>query len=301
MNENKLQEAAYQVNDASLLHLRETENGCQYEAFDIASRERLGSGVIAKEDIADSPARSSLAAFREKAMDKLGMDGGKIAPVSVNMLGDYMKSNVYRRKLFEPETLPKDDIRFVNSRYQEQFRIPDGGCIKVEYPDRQFSVKCERIDDYHLYAGNEVFHIAQFAELMERNNGKIQPEPESAATEMGWRLGSSRYLTVKSCEDGWQFNVYDDKFKETASGVLDKPQIPINEARNEIMASQKMSGRSMTVLGYGFITEKAGEKAAQAEKQTEKRESVLGQLSALKSGTKEHKAPAPSKNREASL
>ena len=41
------------------------------------------------------------------------------------------------------------NIRFINSSYDELFRIPDGGKIKVDFPDRSFISPCKYIDDYH--------------------------------------------------------------------------------------------------------------------------------------------------------
>ena len=289
MNDTPKQEAAYQVNDASILHLQETDDGCRYAAFDMASKTLLGEGTIPQDAISDSSARSSLAAFREKVLDSLGMDGGKIAPVSVRMLEPYRESQVHLRMIFKPETLPQKDIRFIDSSYKDLFRLPDGGSVTVQYPDRQFSARCEHIDPYHTRVGTEVFHICQFAELLERNHGTVQPEPESMASEMGWRLGINRYLTLQSNEDGWKFNFYDDKFKEMAMGTLEKPELSINEARNAVMADQRMRGRTMTKLGFEFIEERA-DKARQ-----ESRESVIGKLDTMKSGAGDRQAPAPRK------
>ena len=44
-------------------------------------------------------------------------------------------------------------IRFINSRYDTLFRIPDGGTVEVQFPDRKFSAKCEYIDDYRRDGG----------------------------------------------------------------------------------------------------------------------------------------------------
>ena len=68
------------------------------------------------------------------------------------------------------------DIRFINSQYDELFRIHDGGQIHVEKPEGgSFDATCEYIDDYHTRVNNRVFHICEFAELMERNNWTYEP------------------------------------------------------------------------------------------------------------------------------
>lgn len=67
-------------------------------------------------------------------------------------------------------------IRFIDSHYNEQFRIPDGGQIKITRSDGSISVRvCRYIDDYHVYIGSQVFHICEFAELTQKNGDKVSP------------------------------------------------------------------------------------------------------------------------------
>lgn len=68
------------------------------------------------------------------------------------------------------------EIRFVDSKYKELFRIPDGGSITIKYRNGDTENRvCKYIDDYHLYVGNNCFHICEFAELMERNGSTYTP------------------------------------------------------------------------------------------------------------------------------
>lgn len=296
MNDMNFNEACYKVDDAFLLHLKEAEDGCHYAAFDAASRQKIGDGVIAWRDIEGSSARSDFAAFREAAVDAVGLDGGRIAEVSVNMLENFRDSEIRRRKIWEPETLPQKDIRVIDSSYNEQFRIPDGGCLQITYSDREFSVKCEHIDPYHSYYGSEVFHICQFAEIVEKNGGIIQPEPELMADEAAWKLGWRNYLTVEASEDGWDYTIYDEKFGLVDGGLLDNPSLSMNEARDEILSMHNMEHRSLYREDFDTVKEKAAHR--EAETIGEKRESVLGQLSALKSTQKEASVPAPARKKD---
>ena len=34
------------------------------------------------------------------------------------------------------------DIRFIDSHYKDLFRIPDGGCVQIQYPDETFVNPC---------------------------------------------------------------------------------------------------------------------------------------------------------------
>lgn len=77
------------------------------------------------------------------------------------------------------------DIRFIDSHYKDLFRLPDGGSIRITFSDGESVVrKCSYIDEYHTLIGNNVFHICQFAELMERNGSIYKPEPESVVGQL---------------------------------------------------------------------------------------------------------------------
>ena len=301
-------EAVYLVDRSSLLHLKEVQGGdFEYTVFDRQTRQKTAEGKISLDDVLDGidPTHDHLAAARAAAIGAAGLQSGPlggsdVAQVGLTSLKDFPKSDIYRRSIWEPETLPKDDIRFINSSYDEQFRLPNGGKIEVEYPDRTFSAKCEYIDDYHTYVGSEVYHICQFAEVLERGGGVCRPEPVLDAEQAAWKIGWRAYLAVECGAGHWDYHLYDEKFNETKSGELEVVGCSINEVRDMVLAENKLGSRSMTPTDYGMLMDKAAMRTQEA--QAEKRESVLGQLSTLKSSAKEHPAPAPAKKRdEASL
>ena len=301
-------EAVYLVDRSSLLHLKEVQGGdFEYTVFDRQTRQKTAEGKISLDDVLDGidPTHDHLAAARAAAIGEAGLQSGPlggsdVAQVGLTSLKDFRDSDIRRRSIWEPETLPKDDIRFINSGYEEQFRIPDGGTIQVEYPDRTFSAKCEYIDDYHTYVGSEVYHICQFAEVLERGGGVCRPEPELDAEQAAWKIGWNAYLAVECGAGHWDYHLYDEKFNETKGGELEVVGCSINEVRDMVLAENKLGSRSMTPTDYGMLMDKAAMREQEA--QAEKRESVLGQLSALKSSAKEHPSPAPAKKRdEASL
>lgn len=301
-------EAVYLVDRSSLLHLKEVQGGdFEYTVFDRQTRQKTAEGRISLDDVLDGidPTHDHLAAARAAAIGAAGLQSGPlggsdVAQVGLTSLKDFRDSDIRRRSIWEPETLPKDDIRFINSSYDEQFRLPNGGKIEVEYPDRTFSAKCEYIDDYHTYVGSEVYHICQFAEVLERGGGVCRPEPVLDAEQAAWKIGWRAYLAVECGAGHWDYHLYDEKFNETKSGELEVVGCSINEVRDMVLAENKLGSRSMTPTDHGMLMDKAAMRAQEA--QAEKRESVLGQLSALKSSAKEHPAPAPVKKRdEASL
>ena len=81
-------------------------------------------------------------------------------------------------------------IRFIDSRYNELFRIADGGKINIRYAGGdQKDYVCRYIDEYHTEVGYNLYHICQFAENMERCGSEYTPvetapvEPEPVQTE----------------------------------------------------------------------------------------------------------------------
>ena len=294
-------EAVYLVDRSSLLHLKEVQGGdFAYTVFDRQTRQKTAEGRISLDDVLDGidPTHGHLAAARAAAIGAAGLQSGPlggsdVAQVGLTSLKDFRDSDIRRRSIWEPETLPKDDIRFINSGYEEQFRIPDGGTIQVEYPDRTFSAKCEYIDDYHTYVGSEVYHICQFAEVLERGGGVCRPEPVLDAEQAAWKIGWNAYLAVECGAGHWDYHLYDEKFNETKSGELEVVGCSINEVRDMVLFENKLERRSMTPTDHGMLMEKAAMREQEA--QAEKRESVLGQLSALKSGQKDKPSPAPEK------
>ena len=70
----------------------------------------------------------------------------------------------------------KKYIRFINSDYETLFHIPDGGRIRITYPDREPAERvCRFIDEYHTAVGNCHYHICEFAERMEQIGAKYEP------------------------------------------------------------------------------------------------------------------------------
>ena len=78
-------------------------------------------------------------------------------------------------------------IRFIDSRYRELFHIADGSKITItDAMGEKSEHTCRYIDEYHTEIGGCLYHICQFAELMERNGSvyePIQEQPEKVRIE----------------------------------------------------------------------------------------------------------------------
>lgn len=66
----------------------------------------------------------------------------------------------------------KKRIRFIDSHYHTLFSIADGDSIEIVYPDGKREERvCTYIDEYHTQVGVRVFHICEFAEIIEKMVG----------------------------------------------------------------------------------------------------------------------------------
>lgn len=173
------------------------------------------------------------------------------------------------------------DIRFIDSHYRDLFRIPDGGTIQVHYSDDSVVIKpCKFIDEYHTQIGNNVFHICQFAELLERKGNYCQAEPEIMGDEAAWQVGRDRYLAIQTCEDGYDYTLFDKEFHEIDGGQLDNPELSMLEARAEILERFGLQMRELRAMLYKDVMEECfevGRLAAVVEPPVE-RKSVVEQL-----------------------
>ena len=164
-------------------------------------------------------------------------------------------------------------IRFINSSYDTLFRIPDGGTVEVQFPDRKFSAKCEYIDDYHTLVGDSVFHICEFAEMVEHQHGSVRPEPETELDQAAWQLGHREYLAIQRTDSGFDYTIYSKNFKLMDGGQLDAPELNMKQAREQILEMHGLVWRNRRAVPFDEVMEKA--EAVQA--------SVLDQLQDLKS------------------
>ena len=194
-------EALYLVDNESYLHLKEMEAGFAYEAFDKTTGAAQYTGLITYEDMLENPIRNPLACARVMAIQEIGFKGEVVSGVALRTLDQIKDARRAYRKAHRED--PHDhSIRFITSNYDELFRIPDGGNVKIDYPDRSFIAPCEYIDDYHTRIGGEVYHICQFAEILERGDGKASPEPELLKDQAAWQVGHREYLSIHATDDG---------------------------------------------------------------------------------------------------
>ena len=200
-------EAVYLINDERYLHLRENGAGVGFATYNKVTGEPLESGQISEKNLPPD-GRNTIPAARNWYLFELSDDDRKaIQQESVKILENIPQAGIGRRRIWEPETLPKD-IRLINSHYDDLYRIPDGGVIQVDYPDgRSFTARVEHLDDYHFDMGGlgNVFHICQFAEQMERCHNTVlpltPPLPEKCFTV---QPSSGELIAIERYKPGYQ-------------------------------------------------------------------------------------------------
>ena len=67
-------------------------------------------------------------------------------------------------------------IRFIKPDYTTLFRIEDFDKVRITfYNGDSVDYTCRYIDEYHVEVGSNLYHICQFAEIMQRNGNKVIP------------------------------------------------------------------------------------------------------------------------------
>ena len=72
-----------------------------------------------------------------------------------------------------------------------------------------------------------MFHICQFAEVMERNGASYYPEIQTQDEAGAWELGGKGYIAIQSCDDGWDYTLYHSDYSVMDSGQIDAPELTI--------------------------------------------------------------------------
>ncbi|MGN1051558.1 MAG: hypothetical protein ACI4QE_04590, partial [Acutalibacteraceae bacterium] len=130
-------------------------------------------------------------------------------------------------------------IRFITPHYREIFRIPDGDKIRITLSGGERVDKvCRYIDDYHTEVGDRLYHICEFAEIMERNGSKVIPLRSSLPERCYNVLPSDgRLIIITKGESGYtdvnDSNNTPEKNKELADGH--NSEMGVTKAQAEAM------------------------------------------------------------------
>ena len=252
-------EAVYLLNEQTYLHLRENLAGVGYEVFDKSSPLPVEEGQIPREALGNSQRRieTARAYYLAEHQDK---PVGRIQNVAVTTLEKF-RSGVRRRRNLAPRSLPDNDVRFIDPMYNELFRMPDGGVVKMTYPDgHQRSEVVEYLDDYHMRIGSAVQHICEFAERMARSHATVEPEPLTQQDYRVWNLEYDFYLTVQENNGLWEYALYQGDCSLLERGKLDAPELMIEEVRDEIVYTHNLGKNACISLSPEEFAQKLADR-----------------------------------------
>ena len=255
-------EALYLINGDRFLHLRENGAGVGFATYDCATGAPLESGQISKQNLPPD-GRNAIPAARNWYLFELSSDDRKaIQEVSLQHLDTIPQSGVRRRRIWDDPTIPRDDVRFINSHYDDLYRIPNHGVVQVDRSDgSSYTARVEHLDDYHFDLGEygNVYHICQFGEMMERTGSTAYPEIQTQDEQGAWELGGKGYLAVQSCEDGWDYTLYHSDYSVIDGGQIDAPELTIQEVREQILEAHHMEKGRRLLQDYDAVMDKVAE------------------------------------------
>lgn len=244
-------EAVYLLNGETYLHLQENGAGVGFATYNKVTGEPLESGQISEKNLPPD-GWNAIPAARNWYLFALSNDPRKvIQEESPAVLENIPASGVRRRRIWEPETIPPD-VRLINSHYDDLHRISDG---------RSYTARVEHLDEYHFDLGGlgNVYHICQFAEVMEKNHANFYPEIQTQDEQGAWELGGKGYLAIQSCEDGWDYTLYHSDFSAMDGGQLDAPELTIQEAREQILEAHHMEKGRRLLQDYDLVMDRAAD------------------------------------------
>ena len=273
-------EAVYLINNERYLHLRENDAGVGFATYNKITGEPLESGQISEKNLPPD-GRNMMAAARNWYLFELSDDPRKAIQLeSVQILENIPQAGIGRRRIWEPETIPPD-VRLINNHYDNLYRIPDGGIIQIDRSDgASCTARVERIDDYHVDIGGlgDIYHICQFAEIIERSGGTAYPEIQTQDEQGAWAFGSTGCIAIQSTDEGWGYTLYYRDFSVMDSGQVDAPELTIQEVREQILEAHHMEKGRRLLQDYDVVMEKAAEAE---ELGLNQRHSTLEKLAAL--------------------
>lgn len=249
-------EALYLINGDRFLHLRENGAGVGFATYDCATGEPQEFGQISKQNLPPD-GQNAIPAARNWYLFELSSDDRKaIQEVSLQHLDTIPQSGVRRRRIWDDPTIPRDDVRLINSHYDDLYRVPNHSVIQIDRSDgSSYTARVEHLDDYHFDLGEygNVYHICQFGEIMERNGSTAYPEIQTQNEQGAWELSGKGYLAIQSCEDGWDYTIYHSDFSVMDGGQLDEPELTIQEVREEILEAHHMTYDEKKTAGERLI------------------------------------------------
>lgn len=157
----------------------------------------------------------------------------------------------YRRNRFDRHMKQAEKgICFITPEHKEKFRVPDGERIQITTSGAGTRVNTARyVDDCHFEVVTDydsyLYHIHEFAEWLERHEGKVIPLRSTLPDKCYSVLpNGDEIITIKKGEDGYY---HTDKYghdREAAQAIVDEynGQLGVSKAQEAAMLAGSMFG-----------------------------------------------------------
>ena len=111
--------------------------------------------------------------------------------------------------------------------------------------------------------------------------------------EAAWQVGRDRYLAIQTCEDGYDYTLFDKEFHEIDGGQVDNPELSMLEARAEILEEFGLQMRELRAVVYEDVMEQSFgvDRRAEVVELPVERKSVVEQLQTAEKFASPGKAP----------
>lgn len=137
-------------------------------------------------------------------------------------------------------------IRFISPKYDDLFRLKDGDRIRISRPDMpDHEYTCRYIDEAHVEVGGDIYHICQFAEMMERNCGTVIPLRSSLPEQCySTLLDTGKVVILKRGETGYYNTDVPYASLEASQALVDEynQKLGVSKAQHEAMKAGSMFG-----------------------------------------------------------
>ena len=148
-------------------------------------------------------------------------------------------------------------IRFITPHYDEKFRVADGDSVRIRCQDgRVLDRVCRYIDECHVEVGtgwDNLYHICQFAEMMERNGNSVIPLRNSLPVVCYGKVPEKRAIVMfERGFDGYRSASYVTKGRTS--------QKLVDELNSEMGVSKAQAAAMLAGATQGWATPAADPK-----------------------------------------
>lgn len=140
----------------------------------------------------------------------------------------------------------KQGIRFITPHYQTLFRLEDGEKVRIRHSDgKSNDYTCRYIDQTHCEVGSNLYHICEFAEIMEGCGNVVVPLRSSLPERCYATLPSNgRLIVITKGEKGYTdvSNEYDSPERNKELAQEHNAEMGVTKAQAAAMLCGSMFG-----------------------------------------------------------